>query len=99
MRATTSADGSTSSMFQPFVAPTSMYSMKRSVTPVPRKWRAIGTISLSLVPRLTTMLTLIGAPDGLRGLDAVQHVGDREVGVVHAAKQGVVERVEAHGHA
>ena len=31
-----------------------------------RKWRAIGTISWSLVPRLTTMLTLIGARPGAR---------------------------------
>ncbi len=61
MRASTSAEGSTSVMFQPFEVPTSMYSMKRSTTPVPRKRRAIGTISPSLVPRLTTMLTLIGA--------------------------------------
>ena len=59
-RRTTSADGRTSSMRQPLVAPTSMYSMKRSATSRPRKWRAIGTISWSLVPRLTTMLTLIG---------------------------------------
>ena len=54
------AEGSTSSMRQPLVAPTSMYSMKRSATSRPRKWRAIGRISWSLVPRLTTMLTLIG---------------------------------------
>ena len=37
-----------------------MYSMKRSTTPVPRKCRAMGRIWLSLVPRLTTMLTLTG---------------------------------------
>ena len=30
-------------MRQPLVAPTSMYSMKRSTMPLPRKWRAIGT--------------------------------------------------------
>jgi hypothetical protein len=45
IRAITSAEGSTSSMRQPLVAPTSMYSMKRSATLRPRKWRAIGTIS------------------------------------------------------
>ena len=33
----TCADGSTSSMRQPLVAPTSMYSMKRSTTPELRK--------------------------------------------------------------
>ena len=48
-------------MRQPLVAPTSMYSMKRSTTAACAvKWRAIGTIWSSLVPRLTTMLTLIG---------------------------------------
>ena len=47
-------------MRQPLVAPTSMYSMKRSTMPVPLKCRAIGRISCSLVPRLTTMLILTG---------------------------------------
>ena len=32
-------------------------------------------------------------------LDAFEHVGHREVDVVHLAESGVVERVEAHGHA
>ena len=45
-------------MHQPLVAPTSMYSMKRSVMPLPRKWRAMGKIWLTLVRRLTTILTL-----------------------------------------
>jgi hypothetical protein len=35
MSFTTSAEGSTSSMRQPLVAPTSMYSMKRSTMPLP----------------------------------------------------------------
>ena len=38
-----------------------MYSMKRTMWPLPLKWRAIGTISCSFMPRLTTMLILIGA--------------------------------------
>ena len=77
-----------------------MYSMKRSTMPLWRKCRAIGTISCSLVPRLTTMLTLIGArPDGLGLLDAAQHVGHREVDVVHASEDGVVERIQADRHA
>ena len=42
-------------------APTSMYSMKRRMWPVPRKWRAIGTTLASFTPRLTTMLILTGA--------------------------------------
>jgi len=60
-RCITWAEGSTSSMRQPLVAPTSMYSIKRSTTPVLRKCLAMGRISASLVPRLTTMLTLMGA--------------------------------------
>ena len=62
----TSALGITSSMRQPLVAPTSMYSMNRKTTPVPRKWRAIGRISCSLVPRLTTMFTLMGPSPAAR---------------------------------
>src|SRR3954451_18821254 len=37
-----------------------MYSMKRTMWPLPRKWRAIGTTLFSLTLRLTTMLILIG---------------------------------------
>ena len=93
---TTSAEGSTSSMRQPLVAPTSMYSMKRSTTPVPGSGAPSAGSRASLVPRLTTMLTLIGPEaGGLRGVDARQHVGHREVDVVHAAEHGVVEAVEA----
>ena len=48
-------------MRQPLVLPTSMYSMKRTMWPVPRKRAAIATMSPSLTPRFTTMLILIGA--------------------------------------
>jgi hypothetical protein len=42
------------------------------------------------------MLILIGArPAAQRGVDAVQHVGHREVDVVHAPEDGVVQRVQA----
>ena len=51
-----SAEGSTSSICQPLVSPTSMYSMKRKVRPLPRKCRAIGMISPRLVLFFTTML-------------------------------------------
>ena len=61
MRRTTSALGITSSMRQPLVAPTSMNSMKRTMCPVPRKWRAMSTTWWSFMPRLTTMFTLTGA--------------------------------------
>jgi len=38
-----------------------MYSMNRTMCPVPRKCRAMGRMESSFTPRLTTMLTLIGA--------------------------------------
>src|SRR3990172_439898 len=50
----------TASIRQPLLAPTSMNSMKRTMWPLPLKWRAIGTIESSLTPRLTTMLILMG---------------------------------------
>src|SRR5680860_1118364 len=56
----TSAEGTTSSIFQPLLLPTSMNSMKRRMYGEPLKWRAIGTMSWSFWPRLTTMLILIG---------------------------------------
>ena len=55
-----SALGSTSSICQPLLQPTSMYSMKRKANGRPRKWRTSGKIWCSLVPRLTTVLILIG---------------------------------------
>src|SRR6185437_12550953 len=54
-------DGITSSMRQPFVEPTSMNSMNRTMRPLPRKWRAISTTWWSFTPRFTTMFTLTGA--------------------------------------
>ncbi len=60
----------------------------------------MGRISWSLVLRLTTMLTFdVRQPCGVRGLDARQHIGHREVHIVHAAEDGVVQAVQAHGHA
>jgi hypothetical protein len=44
MRLTTSAEGMTSSILQPLVLPTSMYSMKRMMWPVPRQRSAICTM-------------------------------------------------------
>ena len=83
-------------MRQPFVAPTSMNSMKRTAWPVPRKRRAMSRIDASFSPRLTTTLTFTGEP-GLRGcVDPGEHARDREVDVVHRAEDLVVERVEAH---
>ncbi len=49
-------------MRQPFAVPASMYSMKRSVMPVPRNARASGRISASFMPRFKTVLTLTGRP-------------------------------------
>ena len=94
--AMSSAAGTTSSSRQPFVWPTSMYSMNRSVTPVSRAQRAIGTTDDSLTPRRTTMLILIGVQAGLeRRVDPVEHLRDREVDPVHRAEDCVVERVQA----
>ena len=47
-------------MRQPLVLPTSMYSMKRTMWPVPRQRSAIASTWPSFTPRLTTMLILIG---------------------------------------
>ena len=53
--------------------PTSMYSMKRTTWPVPRKRRASSTIVWSFTPRCTTQLILIGAsPARLRRGDAAR---------------------------
>ena len=38
-------------------------------------------------------------PHGLRRLDAGQHIGDREIDVVHAPEHGVVQAVQADGDA
>ncbi len=62
IKATISAAGTTSSRRQPFVAPTSMYSMNRRMWPLPRKCRASSTIWSSLTPRLTTALTFTFRP-------------------------------------
>ena len=63
------------------------------------------------VPRHGQDLAVVGAAldhhvdlDGrqagvLRGLDAGQHVGHREIDVVHATEHGVVQAVQADGHA
>ena len=40
-----------------------MYSMKRSVWPVPRKYRAMSTTPASFTPRLTTAFTFTGETD------------------------------------
>ena len=61
-RATISAAGTTSSSCQPLLVPTSMYSMKRRMVPVPRNRSAMSAIESSLTPRWTTMFTLTGRP-------------------------------------
>src|SRR5438094_467162 len=62
MRRTISSALTTSSSRQPFVEPTSMYSMKRRTRPEPRKCSASASTSPSFAPRLTTALTLTGSP-------------------------------------
>ena len=60
MQSMISAAGITSSIRQPLVLPTSMYSMNRKANSGPRKRRAMGRILASLTPRLTTMLIFTG---------------------------------------
>ena len=57
------------------------------------------TISPSLTPRFTTMLILIGAIRRGRTRRSLQHLGDREIRVVHRAERRFVEGVEADGDA
>src|SRR6185437_11394847 len=38
-------------------------------------------------------------PDGMRGLDALEHALDREIDVVHRPKRRIVERVQTYGDA
>src|SRR5437773_3156573 len=73
-----------------------MYSMKRTMWPVPRKWRAIGTTLSSLTPRLTTMLILIG-PSPAAAAASIP-ASTRSTGKptsLTTAKHLVVEAVEA----
>ena len=73
-----------------------MYSMNRRMWPSARAQRAIGTIDSSLIPRRTTMFTLIGSkPDRAGGRDPVEDARDREVDAVHRPEGRLVERVEA----
>ena len=62
MLPTISSALTTSSSRQPFVEPTSMYSMKRRTWPLPRKCSASARTSPSFAPRLTTALTFTGSP-------------------------------------
>ena len=59
MRATISLAGSTSSRRHPFVVPTSMYSIMRSVCPLARANSTSAGISVSFTPRLITAFSLI----------------------------------------
>ena len=37
--------------------------------------------------------------DLLRHLDALEHIGHRKIDIVHAPEGGVVQAIQAHGHA
>ena len=77
-----------------------MNSMKRTMWPVPRKWRAIGTIACVVDAALDHHVDLDRREArGRGGVDALEHALDRKVDVVHRAERRVVERVEAHGDA
>ena len=87
-------------MRQPLVAPTSMYSMKRTMWPLPRKCRAIGTIDASFDAALDDHVDLERREAGRGGgVDAFEHARHRKVDVVHRAERRVVERIEADGDA
>ncbi len=74
-----------------------MYSMKRRMWPLPLKWRAIGRMSRSLTPRLTTMLTLIGeSPAAAAASMPSSTLATGKSTSFIARNDSVVERVEAH---
>ena len=73
--------------------------MKRTMCPVPRKWRAMSSIESSFSAALDDDVDLDRQPRRRSGVDAVEHARDREVHVVHRAEDLVVERVEADGDA
>ena len=58
---TSSADGTTLSRCQALSVPTSMNSMKRTMCPVPLKWRTMSSTVWSFTPRSTTALILMGS--------------------------------------
>src|SRR3954470_923324 len=72
-----------------------MYSMKRTMWPLPRKWRAIGTTPSSLTPRLTTMLIVIGPSPAAAAASIPASTLDREADVVDGGEHLIVEAVEA----
>ena len=76
-----------------------MYSMKRSVWPVPRKCSASATMPASLTPRLTTAFTFTGRPAAAAASMPSSTRCDGEVDVVQRAEDRVVDGVEAHGDA
>ena len=66
-----SEEATTRSRFQPFRLPTSMYSMKRTMWPVPLKCRAISTTVWSFTPRWTTRRYAL---DQLTSVDLISSV-------------------------
>src|SRR5947209_3597966 len=102
MRSRISRAGTTRSRFQPFVAPTSMNSMKRTMMPLPWKCRARSTIVWSLTPRSTTAFTLPDERPPARDADLLHAVRDEDArqardlfeGEQLAARQEAVVRPE-----
>ena len=89
---------------QPLQVPTSMYSMKRTTWPLPRKRSTSGSTWSSLTPRCTTQLNLIAAKPGRLGRrDAGKHVGDcrrgrrtaRGTGPASSASRLTVSRLQS----
>ena len=100
MRSRISEAGTTSSLRQPLRLPTSMYSIKRTMCPVPLNRRARSTTPSSFTPRCTTASILMGrSPAASAAAMPCEHVGDAVAASVHRAEDFVVEAVQAHRHA
>ena len=72
-----------------------MYSMKRTITPVPRKRSTRSSTVWSLTPRWTTALTLMGARPARRACSMpCEHVVDAAEAAAHAREDLGIQAVE-----
>ncbi len=100
MRANSSRDGTTSSGDQWLRLPTSMYSMNRTITPVPRKRSTRSSTVWSLTPRCTTALILMGSRPARRACSIPESTSSGATEpAAHAAEDLRVGAVEADGNA
>ena len=97
MRARSSREGTTRSERQWLRLPTSMYSMKRTITPLPRKRSTSSSTVWSLTPRCTTALILMGASSARRACSMPSSTSVRPAKPpLMRANTCRVEAVEAH---